>query len=503
MEAAQVGLYLRLSRDDGADSQESMSIGNQRAFLLRYAEECGWSAVEIYIDDGYTGTNFQRPDFQRMIEDIEQKKIDTVLTKDLSRLGRDQIGTLYYLQVYFPSKGVRYIAVSEGIDTALGGGSITTPFLAAANDFYTADISRKVRAALDIRKQNGLFIGAAAPLGYQKDPESKGHLLPDLQTAWIVRRIFRDYLCHGSVAGAAKRMTESGVPTPAVCKGKGGGGARFAGVWSDTTVRRILTNPTYAGHLTQNRRRKIGYKVNSSRLLPEKEWITVPNTHEPLVNQADFDRVQELLRIHSYRSGRGEEHLLTGLAYCADCGAPMTYVRESPGRTYMVCQGYRKGGRLKLCTSHSVREDLVLESLCQQLRLLVQPIKEEELGWPGPRDAEQARLARRGKLLERQIEECRQVSASLYRDKATGVLEEDEFVELFTENRGRRACLERQRENCCQRSESETEEEWRQRVRQILRFESLERGVLTELVEKVLIHEDKEIEVQFRFCKPE
>ena len=200
MEAARVGLYLRLSRDDGADSQESMSIGNQRAFLLRYAEECGWSAVEIYIDDGYTGTNFQRPDFQRMIEDIEQKKIDTVLTKDLSRLGRDQIGTLYYLQVYFPSKGVRYIAVSEGIDTSLGGGSITTPFLAAANDFYTADISRKVRAALDIRKQNGLFIGAAAPLGYQKDPESKGHLLPDLQTAWIVRKIFQDYLCHGNPA---------------------------------------------------------------------------------------------------------------------------------------------------------------------------------------------------------------------------------------------------------------------------------------------------------------
>ncbi len=504
MTEPRIGIYLRLSRDDGAD-QESMSIANQRSFLTRYVQEKNWTVVEQYVDDGYTGTNFDRPDFQRMLRDIETGKINTVITKDLSRLGRDQIGTLYYFQVWFPSKGIRYIAVNEGIDTAESGtGGITTPFLAAANDFYTADISRKVRTALDTRKKNGRFIGSSAPLGYQKDPQEKGHLLPDSKTAWVVQRIFQEFLSGGSVMGVAKRLTEDGIPTPSASKGTGPTQTRFPGVWSDTMVRRILTNPTYAGHLTQNRRRKIGYKVKRYSNLPEDEWITVKNTHEALVSQEDFDQVQEMLGVRSYCRSGGQEHLLTGLAYCADCGSPMTYVRESPTRTYMVCQGYRKGGRLRLCSSHCIREDRVIEAIRKKLRELAQQLDAESLGQPKGLDTTKRQIGQRIKALERQWEKCKQVGSSLYRDKALGVLTEKEFAELFEENRHQRADLERQLEEGRRQLESKTDqEEWKAQAKKLLAFEALDRGTVLILVEKVLIHSNKVIEIIFRFRKPE
>ena len=497
-----VALYLRLSRDDGMDSQESMSIGNQRAFLLRYVGQRGWTVTDTYVDDGYTGTNFDRPDFRRLIADIKTGRIDTVITKDLSRLGRDQIGTLHYLQVYFPSRRVRYIAVSEGIDTAQGSG-ITTPFLAAANDFYTADISRKVRAALDTRKQGGLFIGSTPPLGYQKDPDRKGHLVPDEETAWIIQTIFQDYLARGSVIGVAKALTETAVPTPSACKGTGPTQSRFPGVWSATMVRRILTNPTYAGHLTQNRRQKLGYKTKTCRSLPKKEWIVVPNTHEPLVRQEIFDQVQVMLSLRGYTPQKSPGHLLSGLVFCGDCGAPMTYVKDGT-RSYMVCQSYRKGGRLGLCVSHMIREDAVIELIRAQLQQLAQNLDPDALCQGEDWDADRRQLYQQTQRLECQLERCKQVAASLYADKAAGQLEPREFRELFDQNRARRQDLEDQLRKLQARQPRENDrEERRERASRLLRFDSLDRHTVTTLVDRVLIHQDKQVELHFKFKKPD
>lgn len=506
MASPKVGLYLRLSRDDENGTSESMSIANQRAFLLSWVQQQGWTVVEVYSDDGFTGTNFDRPDFQRLLKDIETKQINTVITKDLSRLGRDQIGTLYYLQVYFPSKRVRYIAVNEGIDTAgdSGMGGIVTPFLAAANDFYTADISRKVRTALNTRKQAGMFIGSSPPLGYLKDPNQKGHLIPDPETAWVVQQIFRDYLISGSVIGVAKRLTEEQVPTPSGQKQLRPGQTRFPGTWSATMVRRILTNPTYAGHLTQNRRRKVSYKAQQYENLPKDEWTVVKNTHEPLITQEEFDQVQELLNTRSYISKRGEPHLLTGLVFCADCGSPMTYVRNGPTRTYMVCRGYRMGGRLRLCTSHLMREDKVIESIRQQLRGLAQQLDADALEEATRTDIGRSQAEQRKKYLEKQYEDCRQIGSSLYRDKVAGTLTEAEFQELFEENREQRKRLEEQLEQCDGQIESEAnQDEWRERVRKLLSFDEVDRGTLAALIEKILIYEDKTMKIIFRFRKPE
>lgn len=417
MGGPRVGLYLRLSREDEG-AGESMSIENQRSYLLDYAAGRGWTVEQIYQDDGWTGTNFRRPGFQALLADIEAGRIDLVLTKDLSRLGRDQAGTVYYYQCYFPAHGVRYVAAAEGFDTAAGQSAIALPFLAAANDFYTADISRKVRAALDTRRKGGLFIGAAPPLGYRKDPDHKGHLLPNPATAWVAQAVFSTYLAHTSVRGTARALAAAGVPTPAQCKGGP------PGVWSDTMVRRVLTNPTYAGHLTQNRSEKAGYKVDRRRYHGPDQWTVVPNTHPPLVSQSNFDRVQALLAVRSYTPKGGPPHRLTGLAFCGSCHSPMAYVKEGK-RLYLVCRRARTGGG---CTSHRMAEDKILAALKKELDRLAAGVV---LPAPTP-PAENAKARRE---LEGELRLLRQAGADLYRDRAAGLLEPEEFPALLEAHR--------------------------------------------------------------------
>lgn len=505
MAEQKIGLYLRLSRDDERVG-ESMSIENQRSYLTQYIRNRGWRVTDIYSDDGYSGTNFDRPNFQRLLRDIEAEQIDTVITKDLSRLGRDQIGTAYYYQIYFPQHQVRYIAVAEGFDTSEPGAtSALFPFLTAANDFYTADISRKVRTALSTRKKEGKFIGSSPPLGYQKDPAEKGHLIVEEQGAEIVQRIFQMYLSIGSIMGVAKALTEQGVPTPSQSKMGGIMQNRFPGVWSDTMVRRILTNPTYAGHLTQNRRQKLNYKLDQRINLPREAWIVVRDTHEPLVTQAEFDRVQEMVAVRSYTSDDDTSgHLLTGLAYCADCGSPMTYVKESETRTYMVCQGYRKGGRLHLCTSHSIREDAVIGTLQKELQNLARQLDKETLQNAVCSQTISRSPERQLKTAQQKLEQRNTALDQLYQDRSSGILTEEEFRTLLNQNRAER---EKWKKLCEQIENVDRQKRAQQnlaaQLRYFLSFDTIDRVTAVSLIERVLIHEDKTIELIFRFRKPD
>lgn len=360
-------LYLRLSREDGDCDTESQSIGNQRTFLLDYAQNHGFQVKQIYVDDGWSGTTFERPGFLKLLADIEAGLIDTVLTKDLSRLGRDYIQTGHYLERYFPERRVRYIAVNDGIDTEQNGGDTgMAPFLSVMNDFYARDISRKVRTALTTKRRGGAFIGSSAPFGYQKDPADHSRLLPDPETAPLVREIFRAYEKNPSVLATANWLTAEGIRTPS---------NRPKSKWNDSMVRRILTNPTYAGHMTQNRSRTISYKVKKRIRLPKEEWMTVENTHEAIISQELFDQVQRLLKLQGHCvQNRHYEHRLKGMAVCGDCGAPMTFVRESKTRTYLVCRTSRLPGlpgQPKACTPHCLRESDAEEAVERLLGLLL------------------------------------------------------------------------------------------------------------------------------------
>lgn len=289
-------LYLRLSREDG-DRNESESIAAQRLLLTDYCKSKAIDIYEEYIDDGYSGLYFDRPAFTRMLNDARAKHFDTILTKDLSRLGRDYIQTGDYIERIFPLLGLRYIAIGDGIDTFESGGiNDIIPFQAVFNDMYAKDISKKVRASLTARRKAGLFIGSGAPYGYKKSKRTPLRLEPNPPYDAVIRRIFEEYAAGAAMRAIARDLTRDTIATPSRVKSASGQGSA---AWNDTMIRRILTNPTYCGDLTQGFSVKINYKVKKRRRLPENERITVKNTHEPLVSHTLFETVQTRIAAQS------------------------------------------------------------------------------------------------------------------------------------------------------------------------------------------------------------
>ena len=493
MDMPKVGLYLRLSREDEA-GRESQSIESQRMILQHFLAEHGWQAHEVYIDDGWSGVQFDRPAFQRMLRDIEAGKINIVITKDLSRLGRNYARVGELLEEYFPAHGVRYLSASEGYDSGQAGGAGEfTPFISIFNDMYARDISRKVRAALDARKQQGQFIGAQPPFGYLRDAAQKGKLIPDPQTAEDVRLIFRLYLASGSISGTAQQLTARGILPPACRKGL----PNHSKTWSAQTVRRILENPTYAGHLTQGRVRILSYKVRRRIMLPPEDWRIVRNTHEPLVSEADFLHTQQLLKTRSYHKQNMPPHCLTGLAFCGDCGAPMVHMRERD-RIYLVCQNYRRGNG---CTSHRIREDIVLAAITDSLRQIVQkvPLETTLLQTIAAENSKTAtQQISRAKMREQNYE---QALLQMYMDYTAGKLREQEYTTLSSEMK---ASWRQVREEITQltQTQSQTTAQNSHRIQDILAFHTLERTDAVLFIKQILIHQGHGIEIQFRFPQP-
>ncbi len=499
-------LYLRISRDDG-NVAESESIANQKEFLIEYANHNSLNIVEILVDDGYSGTNFDRPGFKRLIELIESKKINTVITKDLSRLGRDYIQTGYYLEQYFPRHNIRYIAVNDSIDTIKpNSGNDMTPFRAVFNDMYAKDISKKVRTALNTKKSQGKFIGSHAPYGYKKDTNDKNHLVIDDEAAIYVRQIFKDFISGESIIGIAHKLTLNKVPTPSEYKKLAATQKTFKGVWSDTMIKSILSNPTYVGNLTQNRTQKISYKVNKKMRLPENEWITVEGTHEAIISNEDFETAAELLSKRSYHKKirAGEPHLLSGLVFCKDCGGGMSFVKESPTRTYMVCSRWRKNAKLGICSSHSIRESYVEDKIREKLKELASAINASEI--LAEADAFFDRKNNSEKLtgtLEKKIEDCKSTALSLYKDKVSGLITESEYMEMSESLREERVVYEsRLKEHYDEQNKCIETKNMAEVLNHIISFDDLDRNTLLMLVDKVYIGKNKEVEVIFKFNEP-
>lgn len=499
-------LYLRLSRDDG-NVTDSESIVNQKAFLLDYAQAKSLNVVEIFSDDGFSGLSFDRPGFNRMIKMIEDKKINTVITKDLSRLGRDYIEVGKYIDKYFPTHSVRYIAVNDGIDTeSASSTNDMTPFRAVFNDMYAKDISKKVRTALTTKKINGKFIGSQPPYGYRKDPQDKNHLIIDEETAVYVRQIYRNFLAGDTILGIAHKLSANKVPTPSQQKNLAATQKNFKGIWNDVIIRRILTNPTYAGHLSQNRTRKVSYKVDKKVRLPKSEWIIIRNTHEPIISQEDFDAAAEILSKRSYGKQKraGQPHLLSGLVFCKDCGGSMSFVKESEKRTYIACSRWRKNAKLGVCTSHSIREDYVERVIKEKLKELASAINTSEiLMWADAFFDGENSSEKLIESLKRKIEVCKNTALSLYKDKATGVISETEYIELSEGVKSERAVYEQRLDELQAEAERASQKkDMSELLNGIIGFEDIDRNTLFMLVDKIYIGKNKEIEIQFKFNNP-
>ena len=377
--------YLRLSIEDG-DKAESNSIGNQRELIRDFAaERPGLHLVEEYADDGYTGTNFERPSFKRMMEDIKSGKINCIIVKDLSRLGRNYIEMGKYLEQIFPMMGIRFIAINDNYDNANSessdSDSIVVPFKNLLNDSYCRDISIKVRSQLDMKRRKGEFIGGYAIYGYCKDKRNKNRLVVDEYAADIVRSIYRRKLEGMSAQAIAEQLNSENVLAPSEYKRlcglnyHSGFKAGTHAKWQAIQVLRILKNEIYTGTMVQGRRQKINYKIKKIRDVEESGWIRVPNMHEAIIPQKLFDTVQEVLKLDTCASkGQQAVNLFSGIVRCSGCGQNMvrrTVSKNGKKYIYLHCVTNHNGLG---CSSHLISESKLAEVVLAALQGKVQQI---------------------------------------------------------------------------------------------------------------------------------
>ena len=368
-------LYMRLSKDDDGTS-ESASIMTQRKMLRSYAADKGFQVFDEYVDDGWSGTNFDRPDFKRMIADIEAKKINLVITKDLSRLGRDYITTGQYTEIYYPSKGVRYIAINDGYDSDSPYTDIA-PFKNVINEMYARDTSKKIRSAFTTKMRDGAYIAAFAPYGYQKDPADKNHLVVDTQSGEIVKQIFRLAANGALPIEIARTLNAQGTPSPAVYRCMTHEELDVNQYsqrqeWTSATITKMLRNVVYLGHTAQGKTTRVSFKSHLTVSNPRDEWIVVENTHEALVDAETFDLVRRRSASRTCGKKGTFYNLFSGIAKCADCGKNMsaTGTRKKGSPANLTCGGYKLYGADE-CSNHfidyNVLYEIVLTSLKEQL----------------------------------------------------------------------------------------------------------------------------------------
>lgn len=406
-------IYCRLSSEDGAD-HESMSIGNQRALLTEYVEKQGWEVVDTYIDDGFSGTNFDRPGFQRMIADIEKGRINLVITKDLSRLGRNYIMCGQYTEIYFPERHVRYIALNDGVDTLNQTSSMDiTPFKHILNDMYAKDISTKIKSTLHTKARRGEYLGALDPYGYLRHPDDKHKLIINEETAPIVRRIFEM-----SAAGMGSRsictvLNDEGILSPAEYTRfrkhdptKDGEFVRKR-FWCQTYLRSILKNEMYVGCMVQGRQYTPSYRSKKREPVPKEDWIVVPDMHEPIVTRELFDEAQKKMQARKkVIKPLDEPRLFSGLFYCEACGTAMRQHTTANGKyTYFICGKHHAIGKLA-CSSHYINYDIFYQVIQEDIRRNAKLFSE---------DSEQAAK----KLMELKCADEQKQAAKMKRDLAS------------------------------------------------------------------------------------
>ncbi|WP_101910905.1 recombinase family protein [Marasmitruncus massiliensis] len=510
-----VGLYIRLSKEDENEGQ-SESVTNQLSLLTAFAKENKLCVFDTYIDDGWSGTNFDRPSFQRMIADIEAKKVNMVITKDLSRLGRDYILTGHYMERYFPENRVRYISLLDGIDTGIEStANDITPFRAIMNDMYAKDISKKIKSVKHDKQRKGLFIGGKPLYGYKMAPEEKNKIVIDEEAAPTVRRIFGMALEGLSCRRIAAALNAEQLPTPAAYAGLAPGRTGpYSGMWSSERISDMLQNETYIGNMVQGRSKKISYKSKKCVRQPRENWIIVEGTHEPLIDRKTFDKAQQLLGSRKTTRSRTYDFLLKGLIFCHECGYPLAVLNRKNARgedcLYFVCRTYQRFTKAGVCTCHSIKEQTVTEAVIEKVREVCgQYVRAEELIPAAEKAVEEASQAdsreQKAETLKSKIESLTAHLDRIYTDRLSGILEEHDFERIYQRVKQERAALEQKL------SGMETpiyEPEKQKKLARALADRFIDgawsnRELLVSLIERVELTEDKRIIIHFRFRRQE
>lgn len=511
-----LGIYLRLSKEDEHKlykrENESESISNQRSLIMNYINDNNYNFVKEYVDDGFSGTTFDdRPAFQEMLNDIEQGKINAVITKDLSRLGRDYIQSGYYLEQYFPSKKVRYISILDNVDTFLdSANNDIAPFKSLFNDMTSKDTSKKIRSILKDKKKQGLFLGSEASYGYMKDPNNKHHLVINPETAPVVRRIFDYYLSGIGIADIATILNNEKIKTPHAYKNRKPTHKQInIHIWTNSSINKILKNRVYVGDLVQNVQSKLNYKSKKKIKLDESKWIIVENTHEPIISKEEYNVVLSRDKRQRKPIKRRDKLLLENLVYCKECGGTLsaTYNKKQ-GIWNLNCNKYARSPRLRLCEPHFIPyrqfEELILERIKNVCKNYLKDIDIDKINKKINLNEDNKINAQKEKLLLKdKIKELTKKIDTLYEDKFRGIISSDTYMRLSKSAEEEIKAL-RTREDELDRIDTKDNKnnvDYQSIIKELLNIDKPSRELLFQIIKKIEVNKDKVIEINYNFKK--
>jgi len=513
-----VGIYIRLSQEDKDKKYESdsESVINQKELLRNYVKNNNFNLVKEYVDDGYSGTNFDRPGFQNMLEDINNKKINCVIVKDLSRLGRDHVMTGYYIETFFPENNVRFVSILESYDSFKDQASNdSSTFIIACNDYYSKQNSVKIRNVLNEKRKNGKFVGSLPCFGYMRDSNDKGHLIPNPETAPIVKNIFKWRAEGIGPTEIANRLNKEKVPTPSGYK-KTNYSSRLIDrdSWNISTVKKILCNRIYTGDMVQHTQTKVSYKSKKKIALDEKLWIIVENTHEALVDKDTFDYVNTLrkrnTRNYEVKTGR-EKRLLEGKLFCKECQNRLTVLYRKKLDYWSVnCNRYSRDPVRGRCYSHfypyNYLEEQILDQINNCVSKLINELDINELNNQVVKNVHKETTDIDKVIKELQIEKDKITNklAILYNDRCDGVISADAYKILANESETRLKQINESIENEQTKkykikNKSSILPNYTKKIKELLDLNEPKKELIDILIDRVIINKDRYITIKYKY----
>lgn len=513
-----VGIYIRLSQEDKDKKYESdsESVINQKELLRNYVKSNNFNLVKEYVDDGFSGTDFERPGFQRMLEDINNKNINCVIVKDLSRLGRDHVMTGYYIETFFPENNIRFISILESFDSFKNQASNdSSTFIIACNDYYSKQNSIKIRNVLNEKRKSGKFVGSLPCYGYMRDPEDKGHLIPNPETAPIVKKIFKWRADGIGPTEIANRLNKAHVVTPSGYK-KTNYSSRLIDRdnWNISTVKKILINRVYTGDLVQHTQTKVSYKSKKKIAVDEKFWIVVNNTHEALVDKDTFEYVNNLrkrnTRNYEVKTGR-EKRLLEGKLFCKECSNRLTVLyRRNLDYWSVNCNRYSRDPVRGRCYSHfypyNYLEEQVLEQINKSVSKLIKELDLKELNNEVVKSVhkETNNIDKTIKSLETEKEKITKRINTLYDDRCDGVISAEVYKELAKESETKLKEINDLIENekikkYKIKKRVDVLPDYTKKIKKLLDLNKPKKELIDTLVDKIVIDKDRNITIYFKY----
>ena len=517
-------LYLRLSKEDSDilnKGDESASIKNQRLLLTDYALGKNFKIVNTYSDDDESGLYDDRPGFEKMITDAKAGEFDIIIAKTQSRFSRNMEHIEKYSHHDLPNLGIRFIGVADGTDTANESNKKSRQINGLVNEWYCEDLSKNIRTAFKAKMRDGQFLGSSCPYGYKRDPDNHNHLVIDEYAASIVREIFKLYLKGYGKAKIGATLSASGVLIPTLYKrqvlGENYHNSKILStttVWSYQTIHTILNNRVYVGDLIQNRVNTYSYKDKKKRNLPQSEWIIVKNTHEAIIDEDTFNRVQELQKIRTKEVKSDKPvSVLSGLVFCADCKHAMSRKYNRRGNhdfSGYVCSTYKKCGK-KFCSSHSIDIDLlenaVLTSIKQEARKILNDSDIDELNRVQVKSDHKRFAELELVSVEKQITKSEDYKKRTYKNLMDELITRDEYLMYIEEYNQQIKELKEQKDKLIEEINvqdvlDEKYNEWFESFKNYINIDKLTREVALELIEKIEVHDDGVIDIYYRFKNP-